>query len=90
MPTLSPRQVSPGKNVVFPSIYPPHILQPAFRSMDFALLGKLIQLPIASDGVRVPRAGGLPPASFGFYLAVDTLASWLHLLLLSVFGTYTL
>jgi len=67
-------QTSPGKSTVFPSIYPPHLLLAAFGSKDFALLCKLIQLPLASPGVRGPRAGGLPPASFRFHLAVDTLA----------------
>lgn len=68
------QQASPGKSVVFPSIYPPHLLLAAFGSKDFALLRKLIQLPLASPGVRGPRAGGLPPASFRFRLATDTLA----------------
>jgi hypothetical protein len=46
----------------------------AFDSKDFALCGKLIQLPLASPVVRSPRAGSLPPASFRFRLATDTLA----------------
>ena len=71
---LALRQASPGKDAVFPSIYPPHLLLAAFGSMDFALLCKLVQLPLASPGVRGPRAGGLPPASFRFRLATDTLA----------------
>ncbi|ABZ82654.1 hypothetical protein HM1_3101 [Heliomicrobium modesticaldum Ice1] len=71
---MVPRQASPGKNVAFPSIYPPHLLSAAFGDKDFALFGKLIQLPLASPGVRGPRAGGLPLASFRFRLAADTLA----------------
>ena len=38
------------------------------------MCGKLIQLSLASYGVSVRRAGGLPPASFRFRLAADTLA----------------
>lgn len=72
--TWRARQVSPGKNAIFPSTYPPHLLSAAFGSKDFALCCKLIQLPLASIGVREPRAGGLPPASFGFRVAADTLA----------------
>ncbi|AQS59153.1 hypothetical protein B0537_11315 [Desulforamulus ferrireducens] len=67
------RQASPGKNVIFPSIYPLHLLSTAFGSMDFILLCRFIQLSLASPGVRGPRARGLPPTSFRFYLAIDTL-----------------
>jgi len=67
-------QASPGKNVDFPSIHPPHILSAAFGSKDFALFRKLIQLLLACLPVPVRRAGGLPPASFGFRLTTDTLA----------------
>ena len=67
-------QASPGKDAVFPSIYPPHILLAAFGSKDFALSCTLIRLPLASPGVRGPRAEGLPPASFRFCVAADTLA----------------
>jgi hypothetical protein len=67
-------QTSPGKRTSFPSIYPPHLPCTAFGSKDFVLVGRLIQRCLASYEVRVPRAGGLPPASFGFRLAADTLA----------------
>ena len=40
---------------------------------DFVLFCKLIQSDMP-DNVRVPRVGTLPPASFRFHLAVDTLA----------------
>ena len=66
-------QVSPGKNVVFPSIHLLHLLPIAFGNMDFVLYGRLIQLSLASYEVRVPQAGGLPQTSFRFHLAVDTL-----------------
>jgi hypothetical protein len=68
------QQVSPGKSAVFLSIYPPHLLPATFGSMDFVLFSRLIQSQAASYGVRVPRAGDLPPASFRFRLAADTLA----------------
>ena len=38
------------------------------------VFGKLVLLAEASLAVRVPRAGTLPPASFRFRLATDTLA----------------
>ncbi|OOR21917.1 hypothetical protein BW893_30280, partial [Bacillus wiedmannii] len=63
----------PGKSAIFLSTYPPHLLSTAFGSMDFVLFGKLIQLSLASLEVRVPRAGDLPPPSFRFRLATDTL-----------------
>jgi hypothetical protein len=67
-------QISPGKRTSFPSIHPPHLPCTAFGSKDFVLSSRLIQRCLASYEVRVPRAGGLPPASFGFRLAADTLA----------------
>ncbi|EES70950.1 hypothetical protein POTG_04427 [Paenibacillus sp. oral taxon 786 str. D14] len=67
-------QTSPGKSVIFLSIYPPHLLSFAFGSKDFDLSCSLIQRMPASYEVRVPRAGDLPPASFRFYLAIETLA----------------
>jgi hypothetical protein len=66
------RQISPGKNVDFLRMSPPHLrLQPLVVS-DFALSCKLVRLH-APDAVRVPRRTDLPPASFGFHLAVNTL-----------------
>jgi hypothetical protein len=67
-------QISPGKRTSFPSIYLPHLPCTAFGSKGFVLLCRLIQRCLASYEVRVPQAGGLPPASFGFRLAADTLA----------------
>jgi hypothetical protein len=67
-------QISPGKSVIFPSIYLLHLLSFAFGSKDFVLVGRLIQRMLASYEVRVPQAGGLPPASFRFHLAMNTLA----------------
>src|SRR5665254_19532 len=67
-------QISPGKNVVFLSIYPPHLLPVTFDNTDFVLSSKLIQLQRALYKVRVPQAGDLPLASFRFRLAVNTLA----------------
>ncbi|OPG15064.1 hypothetical protein B2M26_13815 [Ferroacidibacillus organovorans] len=67
------RQTSPGKNVAFLSIYPLHLLSTAFGSMGFVLLCRLTQLLLASIEVRDPRVGDLPPPSFRFHLAMDTL-----------------
>jgi len=41
--------------------------------MGFVLLRRLTQLSLASYEIRVPRAGDLPPPSFRFHLAADTL-----------------
>ncbi|MBS4053389.1 MAG: hypothetical protein KGZ64_03830, partial [Thermaerobacter sp.] len=53
---------------------PPHLLSTDFGSKDFVSLCRLIHLSLASLEVRVPRARGLPPASFRFRVAADTLA----------------
>jgi hypothetical protein len=45
---------------------------PAF--WDFVLFWKLIRLAFALYAVSVRRLGTLPPASFRFHLAMDTLA----------------
>lgn len=67
-------QASPGKSVIFPSIYLPHLLLLAFGSKDFALLCRLIQRVLTLYEVRVPQTRGLPPTSFRFRLTADTLA----------------
>ena len=67
-------QTSPGKNAIFLSTYPPHLLPFAFGSMDFVLFSKLIQRTLALYEIRVPRTGDLPLASFRFRLTTDTLA----------------
>ncbi|AQR76233.1 hypothetical protein B7C51_07890 [Paenibacillus larvae subsp. pulvifaciens] len=66
-------QISPGKNAIFLSTYPSHLLPSAFGSKDFDLLSSLIQRTLAFYEIRVPRAGDLPPTSFRFDLAIDTL-----------------
>ncbi|TXK74029.1 hypothetical protein FU659_30050 [Paenibacillus sp. N3.4] len=67
------RQISPGKNAIFLSIYLPHLLLLAFGSMDFTLLSKLIQRILALYVIRIPQTGDLPPTSFRFRLTTDTL-----------------
>ncbi|MDQ0901408.1 hypothetical protein [Paenibacillus sp. V4I7] len=73
---IAPRsvQISPGKSAIFLSIYLLHLLSYAFGSKDFNLLCSLIQRTLALYEVRVPQTGDLPPASFRFHLAMDTLA----------------
>jgi hypothetical protein len=66
-------QISPGKNAIFLSIYLLHLLSFAFGSKDFALFSKLIQQTLALYEVRVPQTRDLPPISFRFHLAMDTL-----------------
>ena len=67
-------QISPGKSAIFLSIYLLHLLSHVFGSKDFGLFSNLIQRTLASYEVRVPQTGDLPPASFRFHLAMDTLA----------------
>jgi hypothetical protein len=67
-------QISPGKNAIFLSIYLLHLLSYTFGSMGFDLFGNLTQHTLALYEVRVPQTGDLPPASFRFHFAVDTLA----------------
>ena len=67
------QQASPGKNVIFLSIYLLHLLSLAFGSTDFVLCGKLIQQALALYEVRVPQTRDLPLTSFRFDLTVDTL-----------------
>ena len=61
-----------AKNVIFPSIYPPHLLPTAFGSMDFILFCRLVQLSGALYEVHVLRAGSLSRASFRFRVAADS------------------
>jgi hypothetical protein len=67
------RQISPGKNVDFLRMSPPHLRLQLLVVSDFALACKLVQLQ-APDTVRIPQRTDLPPASFGFHLAMNTLA----------------
>jgi hypothetical protein len=67
------RQTSPGKNAIFLSIYLLHLLPFSFSSMDFALLSKLIQRMLSLYEIRIPQTRDLPPTSFRFHLAMDTL-----------------
>lgn len=67
-------QTSPGKNAVFLSIYPPHLLPESFGSKDFVLV-------VDSSTFKEPymRFVFLRPEIcrrlfFRFHLAVDTLA----------------
>lgn len=72
---VTPRlvQISPGKNAIFLSTYLLHLLSYAFGSTDFDLISNLVQRTLALYEVRVPQTGDLPPTSFRFHLAVDTL-----------------
>jgi len=67
-------QTSPGKSVIFLSIYLLHLLDITFGRKDFVLYCRLIQWYLALYEVRVPQTGSLPPASFRFRITTDTLA----------------
>ena len=47
---------------------------PVRMTSGFESIGPLAHQADASYAIRVPRAGSLPSASFGFHLAMDTLA----------------
>lgn len=66
-------QISPGKNAIFLSIHLLHLLSYAFGSKDFDLFSSLVQRTLALYEVRIPQTGDLPPTSFRFDLAIDTL-----------------
>ena len=67
------RESSPGKNVFFPTMYLLH-LHLRFRvALGFILNCRLTHLRMP-DAVPVRKVSGLPPASFRFRLATDTLA----------------
>jgi hypothetical protein len=53
---------------------PLHLLCEARAVLDFAFLRKLVRFISAFYAVPVRRFGILPPASFRFHLAMDTLA----------------
>jgi len=70
---LAYRQASPGKSVDLRPVPAPYTLPP-LGSLGFRCVLPAHPSGLASYGVLVHRAVALPPASFGFHLAVDTLA----------------
>ena len=66
-------QTSPGKNAYFHSIYLPHLHRLIRIVLGFVLIGKLTHQTHALYAVRIPQTGALPPTSFRFHLAMDTL-----------------
>ncbi len=68
------REISPGKNDNFPLIYLPHLHHGIRAVLDFALSCKLVRPANALYAISVRQTEGLPPASFRFRLATDTLA----------------
>ena len=65
--------VSPGKSVNLRPVPAPYT-PPSFGSLGFRCVSPAHPDDLASYGVLVHRAVVLPPASFGFHLAMDTLA----------------
>lgn len=66
-------KISSGKNAFFHVMYLPHLHLGIRVALDFTLFCRLI-LPRMPDAVSIRQINALPPASFGFHLAVDTLA----------------
>jgi len=71
--SLTYRQISPGKNVDFPRMSPPHLRLHPLVVLDFVLFCKLVRMQ-TPDAIRIPRRADLPPASFRFRLTTDTAA----------------
>jgi hypothetical protein len=67
-------ETSPGKSDNLPLIYLPHLHHGIRAVLDFALFGKLVRPAYAFYAIPVRQTEGLPPASFRFRLATDTLA----------------
>ncbi|ATY84586.1 hypothetical protein CVV65_12775 [Kyrpidia spormannii] len=67
------RQASPGKNADLPPA-PASYTPPLLGSLGFRCVAPAHPNGAASYEVLVHRTVGLPPASFGFRLAADTLA----------------
>ena len=67
-------ETSAGKLAPLHPIYLLHLHRKPRIALDFVLLCKLVRLTYAFYAVPVRQAGILPPASFRFHLAVDTLA----------------
>ena len=67
------REISSGKGTFFPTMHPPHLHLGFCVALGFVLFGRLT-LPSVPDAISVRRISGLPPASFRFRLATDTLA----------------
>jgi hypothetical protein len=63
-------ETSPDKSDNFLPMCLVHLHRKVRAVLDFALFSKLVRLAILS----VRQAGNLPPTSFRFHLAVDTLA----------------
>ena len=67
-------ETSPGKNDNFPLTYLPHLHHGIRAVLDFALNCNLVRPANALYAISVRQTEGLPPASFRFRLATDTLA----------------
>ena len=66
-------ETSPDKNDNFHPMRLVHLHHEVRAVLDFALLGKLVRLANALYVLSVRQAGNLPPTSFRFHLAMDTL-----------------
>lgn len=67
-------QASPDKNIVFPLMHPPKFTALALGGFGLCCVPATHPARTASNWVRVPRVKRLPPASFRFRLAANTLA----------------
>lgn len=67
-------ETSPDKSDNFLPMCLVHLHRKVRAVLDFALFGKFVRLANALYVLSVRQAGNLPPTSFRFHLAVDTLA----------------
>lgn len=74
MGTWRSMQTSPGKNAVFLLMYLPKSTKLALGDFGLYLVLQTHPTSLASNWIRVPQVKHLPPASFRFHLAMDTLA----------------
>lgn len=66
-------ETSPDKSDNFHPMRLVHLHRELRTVLDFALLCKLVRIANALYVLSVRQAGNLPPTSFRFHLAVDTL-----------------
>lgn len=74
MDTWHSMQTSPGKNAVFLLMHLPKFTILALGDLGLHLVLQAHPTSLASNWIRVPQVKHLPPASFRFYLTIDTLA----------------
>ena len=76
--TFHVRETSPGKNKIFLSMCPPHLLQAIPGSIGTSTCHAALSLLTALYVISVRQTGDLPTPSFRFCLTADTLGVQLY------------